>query len=241
MSLLSMISFSKRKPPTCTAVIAAAGISTRCEGEDKLLYAINGKPIIAYTLEPFEKCNFIKEIIIVVHEDKLEVIGEICKEYRFKKVSLIIKGGSTRLESVINGVYAASKKSRLIAIHDGARPCLDIETLEETIQKAASCNGAAPGIAITSTVKRAVDGKIIETVDREGLYEIQTPQIFKPEIIKAALINAKRKSINVTDDCMAAEIIGAGIYIVEGSKRNIKITEQEDFETVKMFLSGETA
>jgi len=240
MSLLSIVKSLKiKKPPTCTAVIAAAGLSARCEGEDKLFFTVNGKPVLAYTVETFEKSKQINEIVIVAHEDKIGIISEICIKYGFKKVSLIMKGGPTRLDSVINGVFAASGKARLIAIHDGARPCLDKRILEETIKKATSYNAAAPGIAITSTVKKAEDGIISETVDRNSLYEIQTPQIFRSELIKAALINAKRKSIDITDDCMAVEILGAQVYIVEGSRRNIKITEPEDFELVKSFLDEE--
>jgi len=241
MSLFTILKgFKAKKPPTCTVVIAAAGLSARCEGEDKLLHEINGKPLIAYTIEAFEKCKPIDEIILVAREGKLETIGEICRKYKLGKVSLILQGGSTRLESVTNGVFAASRKSSLIAIHDGARPCVDNRIIEETIKKAAICNGAAPGIAITSTVKRAVDGVIVETVDREGLYEIQTPQVFKAEIIKAALINARKKSIDITDDCKAAEIIGAQIHIVEGSRRNIKVTEPKDFELAESFLNEDT-
>jgi len=228
-----------KKPPTCTVVIAAAGLSARCEGEDKLLYLINGKPVIAYTIEVFETCDYIKEIIIVSHEEKIGLFSDICIKYGFEKVTLIIKGGTTRLESVINGVYAATKKTDLIAIHDGARPCLDKSTLEETIKKAALYNAAAPAVAVTSTVKKATDGIITETVNRDDLYEIQTPQIFKQELIKAALINARKKSIDITDDCLAVEILGANVYIVKGSRRNIKITEPEDFELVKFYLNKE--
>ena len=233
-------SIKPKTPPTCTVVIAAAGISTRCEGEDKLLYAVNGKPVIAYTVEAFEKCKPVNDIIIVAHEDKVDIFGEICVKYGFKKVSLILKGGTTRLGSVLNGVYAASKKARLIAIHDGARPCVDVELINETINKAAMYNAAAPAIAITSTIKKVADGAIVETVDREGLFEIQTPQIFRSELIKAALINADRKSIDITDDCMAVEVIGAKVFITEGSRKNIKITEPEDFELVKSFLNKDS-
>jgi len=238
MPLYSILKGLKpKKPPTCTVVIAAAGLSTRCQGEDKLLYAVNIKPVIAYTVEPFEKCRFVKEIIIVTHEDKIGVISNICAQYGFNKVSLVIKGGQTRLDSVINGIFAASKKTDLIAVHDGARPCISNTIIEETIQKAALYNAAAPAIAITSTVKKAVDGIIVETVDRDGLFEIQTPQIFKSELIKAALINARKKSLDITDDCMAVEVLGANVYITEGSCRNIKITEPEDFELIKPFLN----
>ena len=238
MSLLTVIrSLNSKKPPTCTAVIAAAGLSSRCEGEDKLLYDINGKPLIAYTIDAFERSKSINEIIIVTREDKIGDISRICIKYGFKKVSLIMKGGPTRLDSVINGIFAASGKNRLIAIHDGARPCIDGKILDETIKRAALYNAAAPGIPITSTIKKATDGIIEKTVDRDRLYEIQTPQIFRAELIKAALINARKKSVDITDDCMAVELLGAKVYIVEGSRRNIKITEPEDFELIKSYLS----
>jgi len=240
MSLISIIKdVLPKKPPTCTAVIAAAGISVRCEGEDKLFYTINDKPVLAYTIEPFENSSLINDIIIVAHENRIESIGKLCSDYGFKKVSKVMKGGATRLESVINGVYAVSRKTRLIAIHDGARPCIDVETLEKTINKAATHNAAAPGVSITSTVKKVDDGAITETVNRENLYEIQTPQIFRQEIIKAALTNAVKKSIAVTDDCMAVEMIGFPVYIVEGSRKNIKITDYQDFRIAEALLNEE--
>jgi len=240
MSLFSIIkSIKPKKPPTCTAVIAAAGISVRCQGEDKIFYTVNDKPVLVYTLEVFENCNLIDDIIIVAHEDRVERIGNLCTEYGFKKVSKIMHGGATRIESVMNGVFAVSGKTNLIAVHDGARPCIDTETLERTINKAATHNAAAPAVSVPSTVKRVENDSIIETVDREGLYEIQTPQIFKAEVIKAALTYVKKKSIEVTDDCMAVEKIGIPVYIVEGSRRNIKITDNQDFRIVEALLNEE--
>jgi len=240
MSLFSLTkSIKSLKPPTCTAVIAAAGISVRCEGEDKLFYTVNDKPVLAYTLEVFEDCSLVNDIIVVAHEDRIESIGKLCAEYGFTKVSKIMKGGATRLESVMNGIYAASGKARLIAVHDGARPCIDIHLLEKTIHKAAKFNAAAPAVAITSTVKKAKDGVIKETVDREGLYEIQTPQIFRAELLKAALTNAAKKKTEVTDDCMAVELIGVPVHIVEGSRKNIKITDNQDFRLIEAFLNEE--
>ena len=202
------------------------------------MYAVNGKPVIAYAIEPFEKCKMVNEIIIVAQEDSFERINAMCIKYGFHKVSKIMKGGQTRLESVINGVYAASGKARLIAIHDGARPFLDIDILEKTIQKAATHNAAAPAVAITSTIKRVNSDIIAETVDRDGLFEIQTPQIFRAEIIKAALTNAMKKAIDITDDCSAVEIIGVPVYIVEGSRRNIKITDTEDLLIAEALLKS---
>ena len=240
MPLFSILkSLRSKKPPTCTAVIAAAGISVRCEGEDKLFYTVNDKPVLAYTLEAFENCKLVDDIIIVVQEERIESIGKLCLEYGYKKVSKIMKGGETRPESVMNGIYAASGKARLIAIHDGARPCIDVDTIERTIHKAGKYNAAAPAISIASTVKKVDDGVITKTVDREGLYEIQTPQIFRAELIKAALTKVMKKSIEVTDDCMAVELIGVPVHIVEGSRRNIKITDNQDFRIIEAFLNEE--
>jgi len=229
----------KMKPPVCTAVIAAAGISVRCEGEDKLFYTVNDKPVLAYTLEAFESCKLIDDIIVVAHEDRIDSIGELCSSYGYKKVSKIMKGGATRPESVMNGIFAASGKARLVAIHDGARPCIDVGIIEKTIHKASIYNAAAPAVTITSTVKQVDDGVILKTVDREGLYEIQTPQIFRIELIKAALTKVLEKSIEVTDDCMAVEMIGVPVHITEGSRRNIKITDNQDFRIVEALLNEE--
>jgi len=241
MSLLSLLKTNKlKKPPTCTAVIAAAGISQRCEGEDKLFYRINDKPVLAYTVDVFQNCKLINEIIIVAHEGRIDSIAGMCAENDFSKVTKIMKGGSTRLESVINGVYAASGKSRLIAVHDGARPCIDSGIIERTILCAGMYNAAAPAVAIASTIKKIDDGIISETINREGLYEIQTPQVFRSELIKAALTNAQNKSIDVTDDCMAVEILGAHIRIVDGSRRNIKITDNNDLYIIEAFINEES-
>jgi len=241
MSILSFFKSNRlKKPPTCTAVIAAAGLSQRCEGEDKLFYEINSKPVIAYTLDAFQKCRLVDDIIIVAHEDKIDNFAAICRENNFNKVSKIIKGGSTRVESVLNGIFAVSSKARLIAIHDGARPCTDIKIIEDTIHKAALFNAAAPAVLITSTVKRAENDIIYKTVNREDLYDIQTPQIFRAELIKAALTNVVNKSLEITDDCTAVEIIGAKVFITDGSRKNIKITDNEDLKIAEAFLKERT-
>jgi len=240
---MSLFSFAKsikqKKPPVCTAVIAAAGISVRCEGEDKLFYTVNDKPVLAYTIEAFENSSLINEIIIVADKERIDTIGQLCTHNGFKKVSKIMQGGDTRAQSVMNGIFAVSASTKLIAIHDGARPCIDTDTIERTISKAATHNAAAPAVSIASTVKKAENGAVVDTISREGLYEIQTPQIFRQEIIKAALTKALKNSIDVTDDCMAVENLGIPVYIVEGSRRNIKITDNGDFRIIEALLNEE--
>jgi len=228
----------KGKPPECSAIIAAAGSSQRMAGEDKLFVEICGAPVLYHTLAAFQNCNLIKEIIVVARNDSFELIGELCEKYSLVKVAKIVEGGSTRLESVMNGVYAASKKSQLIAVHDGARPCVDEDVIERAVIAATKWHAAAPAVPIGSTVKRVEDRRITETVDRRDLVEIQTPQVFATEIIKAALTNAIRESIDATDDCMAVELIGFPIHITEGSSKNIKLTTQDDLFVAEAILGN---
>jgi len=225
--------------PRCSAVIVAAGESRRMPGVDKLFIDICGAPVLAHTLKPFQESHLISEIIIVTRESLFKQVEDICSRFGITKAAAPVKGGSSRLESVINGVYSTQKTSQLIAIHDGARPCISSEIIEDTIKTAFEYNAAAPGIPITSTVKRAKNGIIIETIDRENLFEIQTPQIFASELIKAALTNVYRKSIEVTDDCAAVELLGASVHITNGSPDNIKLTTPNDIQALERLLCGE--
>jgi 2-C-methyl-D-erythritol 4-phosphate cytidylyltransferase len=226
--------------PFCSAVIAAAGASRRIDAGDKMFLQIQGAPVLAHTLSAFENCSCISEIIVVAREGMFELVSEICLQHGISKVTKIMFGGKTRLESVSNGVYAVSKKAKLVAVHDGARPCVDGAIIDRTVAAAAKYHAAAAGIPASSTYKRVKGGVITETVDREDLFEIQTPQVFTADLIKAALTNAIDKSLNVTDDCMAAEIIGVPIHITEGSRNNIKLTTNEDIILAEAILRDKT-
>ena len=225
------------KIPSCSAVIAAAGSSLRMGGEDKLFISINGAPVLAHALSAFQKCRYIDEIIIVTNEKNIGRTGDICKKFGISKASKIIIGGETRLVSVMNGVFAVSGKAKLIVIHDGARPCTEQTVIERTIETAAKYHAAAPAAAISSTVKKAENNIVVETIDREGLFEIQTPQVFAAALIKAALTKAFKKSIEVTDDCMAVELLGATVHITEGARSNIKLTTNEDVMIARAILA----
>ena len=238
MSFLKKLKKDSERPALCTAVIAAAGSSERM-GEDKQFIEVLGMPVLAFTLAKFEACALVGEIVIVARYDKLERVRDICAEYGICKASKVVAGGGTRLESVMNGVFAASDEAQLIAIHDGARPCITEDVIERAIEAARLHHAAAPAVPVNSTIKRSKGGIILETVSREDLFEIQTPQVFTAEIIKAALTNAKDKSINVTDDCMAVELIGVPVHITEGSRSNIKLTARDDITVAEATLKQE--
>ena len=239
--------FSKRKNPRpkkipqCSAVIAAAGSSRRMEGEDKLFVEIGGAPVLVHTLAAFQGCELINEIVVVTRSENMELVCDICRHYGITKAAKVVSGGPTRSSSVYNGLFAVSEKARFIAVHDGARPCIGRETIMRTIEAASRYNAAAPGVPVSSTIKRAKDRFVEETVDRDGLFEVQTPQVFKAELIKAAMTNALNKSVAVTDDCEAVELIGAAVHITEGSRSNIKITTSDDLAIAEAILHKEQA
>jgi len=220
----------------CSAVIAAAGTSQRMGGEDKLFMELFGAPVLAHTLIAYQKCAAINELIIVSREECFARINEICKRYSIGKVAKVTTGGPTRLDSVIKGVFAASTEARLIAIHDGARPCIDCNVIESTVKAAGKFSAAAPAVKVIPTIKRIHNGVIIETVDREDLVEIQTPQVFDADLIKAALAKARNESVNVTDDCSAVELLGFPVRITNGSVNNIKITSTDDLVIAEAIL-----
>ena len=228
---------SSRDKVYCTAVITAAGTSQRMDGEDKLFIEICGAPVLAHSLLAFQNCPCINEIIIAAREDKIGVVGSICEQYGIDKAVKIMLGGPTRLESVLNCVLAVSKRTQLIAIHDGARPCVSADIIENTVHAAIDFHAAAPGVPVSSTLKRVKNGIIIETVGREDLAEIQTPQVFAADLIKGALTNALHRAGDITDDCLAAELIGVPVHVTEGSRKNIKLTTAEDIMIAESILT----
>jgi 2-C-methyl-D-erythritol 4-phosphate cytidylyltransferase len=212
----------------CSVVVAAAGSSARMQGTNKLLINIGGKPVLAHTLTALNKCREVAEIIVVTRSEDMNTVAQLCGTYKVTKISKIIVGGETRLESVYNGVLQVSPASALIAVHDGARPFVTESIVSNTVEAALKFSAAAPAVPVTSTIKLAKNGMVEKTIEREHLYEVQTPQIFAAEILKGALQNAVDKSLYITDDCMAVEAIGCPVKLTEGSRENIKLTTVAD-------------
>ena len=228
MKLLDMFKKSEPKEPHCSAVIVAAGSSQRM-GSDKLMMKLGEIPVLARTLKVFQSSPLVDEIVVVTRLDKLEETADLCKEYGIEKVSRVIAGGKTRTESALAGVSEVSPAAKLIAIHDGARPLVTADVILRTVYAAAEYMAAAPVVPSVDTLK-AVDaeGRIIGTVDRETTLRVQTPQIFRAELIKGALTKAVEKGIKLTDDCAAAEMMGVRTKTVLGDEDNIKITTPRD-------------
>ena len=219
---------------TCGAVIVAAGSASRMGGIDKVMAPIQNEPMIWRTVRTFQECDAVSEIVIVTREDLIQSISELCAG--FDKVTAVVKGGSSRQESVELGLDALSRKIKLAAIHDGARPFATYELIDRTIRAANSYSAAAPGIPVKDTIKTVEGGLVMNTPDRSKLRAIQTPQVFDIDLLKGALKKAKLDKAEVTDDCSAVERLGMKVKIVEGDERNIKVTTPMDLKIAEMLL-----
>lgn len=227
---------NKAVVPYCTAIVVAAGSSTRMEGADKIMLLLRDEPVILHTLRALEYCPLVQEIIVVTREELIVPLSKLCSDYFLTKVSKVLLGGNTRTQSVRLGILEVSDKTELIAIQDGARPLVSPEVLEETIRMAAKCGAAAPAIPVKDTIKRAVGGIVTETPDRSELFAVQTPQVFETDLIRAAIHQAVEENVPLTDDCSAVERLGMKVTLTRGSEENIKITTPADVAVAEALL-----
>ena len=236
MGLLSRLLGREKGPAlTCTAIVPAAGQSTRM-GEDKLFLPLGETPVILRSLRALESSRYITEIIIAAREETMVPLGQLCREAALTKVRKIVVGGETRSASVLAGLREADPASELIAIHDGARPLVTVDIIDAAIEKAAERGAAAPAVPVKDTVKRAVNGLVTGALDRSELYAVQTPQVFEHGLILGALEKAVSDRVELTDDCSAVERIGMPVCLTEGSYDNLKITTPEDLAVAEAIL-----
>lgn len=219
----------------CAAVVPAAGSSSRM-GENKLLLDLLGKPVLVRTLEALASCSLVDEIVVVCREEDRERVEEYCRLCVAGKPWRAVRGGESRLESVSLGLQAVDKRATLVAVHDAARPLVSQRILAETIERAAAFHAAAPGVAVKDTIKRVEGGVAMETVDRDTLVAIQTPQVFEATLLRGAIQNALQRGENCTDECAALEAIGMKTVVTQGDYRNLKITTREDLVLAEGFL-----
>ena len=239
MGFLDYFRKNEKSKKTCSAVILAAGSSERM-GFDKLFCLLGEKPVLARTIVAFEQSPRVDEIILVTKAEQMERIADLCKEYGFQKVSAVVCGGSTRMESALAGVSAVSTDADWIAVHDGARPFVAEDLIERTLDGAIQYYAAIPVIKSTDTLKLIQeDGTVSGTVDRDAVVRVQTPQVFSADLLKGALTDAVAKGLLYTDDSAAVERMGIKVHIVEGSGDNIKLTRPLDLEIAKMFAEQE--
>ena len=214
-------------------VIVAAGRSSRMGGTDKTFASLLGSPLIAHTVERFEAHPHVNEISLVLAEDSVERGRELASSMRWRKVTQVCCGGPRRQDSVLNGLEALTPCD-IVMVHDGARPCVDNATLERGIRAAAEQGAAVAGVPVKDTIKVVSPGHLVEdTPDRARLWQAQTPQVFRYDI----LLEAHRLCTGeVTDDAAMVERLGYQVRMFEGTYENIKVTTASDLAIAEAFL-----
>ena len=220
------------------AIIVAAGSSSRMKGIDKQLMPLLGIPLLARTLLSFEKSQYISEIFVVTQKEKQQDIKLLAEKYMISKLAGIIEGGSSREESVKNGLNALPQGTLKALIHDGARPLVSQKVIRDVALALENNDCVSCAVKTKDTIKRInAQGLCVETVHRDGLVNIQTPQGVNVQLFLKA---AENKDLNqFTDDTSVMESIGIKTKIVDGDYKNIKVTTPEDIALATIYLEGE--
>ena len=206
--------------PPCSMIVAAAGSSCRMGGQDKLFAPLAGVPVLTRTLRAIDRAELVSEIVVAAQEERMEAVADLCAAAALHKKVKVVKGGASRTESVLAAALECDPRAELIAIHDGARPLVRPEMIDEMIRAGWQTQAAAPSTPVTDTVKVADDDRwVASTPDRSTLYAVQTPQVFQANILKAALQAALASGEPVTDDCAAVERLGKRVWLAGGGRR----------------------
>jgi len=213
------------------AVIPAGGKGLRINSEiPKQFLSINGKELIAYTIDVFQKCNMIDEIIIASQKDYFELLNQIKSKYSFTKITNIVEGGKERQFSVFNAVKSIiANDDDLIIVHDAVRPLLPLSVLENAIKTAIQYGSAITAIKAKDTLVKGNEF-VEDYIDRKEIYYVQTPQIFQYKIFYNSMIKAEKDNFIGTDESMILKNAGYKVKIVEGSAFNFKITTKDDLK-----------
>ena len=226
-----------------SAIIVAAGSSERM-GFDKLFALVSGQPVIAHTIAAFENTDCIDEIILVGRADSLAELQKLVRKP--SKVKHIVEGGAARSDSVRAGLDHVDPKSNFVAVHDAARPMITPEKIERVFEAARTSGAATLAEPINDTLKR-VDGApfdsgsgqvlaVKESVDRSGVYGMQTPQVFEKKLLAQAYDLVAKKKISVTDEVSAVELLGHKIVLVPNYDFNFKVTYPRDLPLAEFVL-----
>jgi 2-C-methyl-D-erythritol 4-phosphate cytidylyltransferase len=224
-----------------SAVIVAAGSSRRM-GFDKLFATLGGKPVVAHSIAAFERTVEIGDIIVVTRAEQRRHLEELIAREGYGKVSRVVEGGAERHLSVWCGLQAVKGNASYVAIHDGARPLTTPEVIRRCLELARDNGAACVASPIPDTVKRASEaGMVVESVERAGLWAMQTPQIFSTAIILQAYAALVSTGETVTDEVSAVQRLGVNIALLRNDEWNFKITIPRDLELAEHVLAARGA
>lgn len=221
-----------------SAIIVAAGSSRRM-GFDKLFAPLMGKPVLWYSLQAFSECDDIDEILVITKQDRVAEVEQLVSDDELVKVRKVLVGGAERHLSVWSGLKAIeSKGSEFVAIHDGARPLTTPKLIHDCLQMARESGSACCASPIPDTVKRATSDQVVsESVERTGLWAMQTPQIFASGLILQAYAALIAKQEMVSDEVSAVQRLGKRIALLNNHDWNFKITFPRDLEMAEHVLT----
>jgi 2-C-methyl-D-erythritol 4-phosphate cytidylyltransferase len=223
------------------AIVVAAGKGTRLGGDrPKQFLQLAGVPVIIHTLKQFERSKRINEVIMVLPAEDTAGFESLAQKFELSKVRRIVAGGSTRAQSVRNGL-AAIVDAEIVAVHDGVRPLVTPEEIDEVVGAAERGGSAILTAPVADTIKRVESDRIVETVSRAELRRALTPQCFQFEVLKRAyeqLDELESAGVDITDESFLVERIGLKIVSVAGSARNIKITNADDIALAEVLIKS---
>jgi 2-C-methyl-D-erythritol 4-phosphate cytidylyltransferase len=218
------------------AIIPMAGLGTRLKSPvPKALIKINGKPLFFYSLQALERSRRIQSIILVVPAKYLWNVQRFVRSFKLKKIKAVVEGGETRSQSVAHGLQSTDDDTDFVLIHDGARPLIKTAEIDQAIQMALKYSAVVFGVPVKPTIKRVNKAlTVIETINRDELWEVQTPQIFRKDVLVKA--HQHKNSKTASDDAFLVEQMGKPVKIFPGSYENIKVTTPDDLALVKILL-----
>jgi len=224
------------------AIIAAAGFGRRMKADrPKQLLALNGIPIIIHTIRKFDISRVIDYIIVTAPRESVIEVSELVKSAEFQKPVIVVQGGERRQDSIASGLNHLQPGTDIVAVHDGVRPFVSTDDIENAVLQAERTGAAVLAVPIVDTVKQVEKDVIDSTLTREHLVLAQTPQVFRTEILKQAFDRATKDEYYGTDESSLVERLGHPVAIVRGSERNIKITRPSDLSLARAFLEEERA
>lgn len=231
--------FFKRKEqlPPVSAVVVAAGSAERMQGIDKQQALLDGLPVVVRSVEALGRCPLVGEVVLVCPPQRMAEYYAMVREFSLDLVSTVVGGGATRQQSVFQGIETCNPKAAYFLIHDGARPLVAPEVVEQCIRAAMEFGAAAAGTTPKDTIKMLDEsGFAVSTPSREKLVAIQTPQVFEANLYRQAMARAKEEQRDYTDDCQLVEQLGHKIKVVPGDYTNLKITVPEDLAIAEAVL-----
>jgi 2-C-methyl-D-erythritol 4-phosphate cytidylyltransferase len=220
------------------AIIAAAGQGTRLAGKrPKQFLELAGIPIIFHTLKAFEQCEVIEEIIVVIPAQESAGFLSFADKHDLRKLARVVPGGATRAESVLRGLEAVREDTtEIVAVHDGVRPFVTPDEITRTVEAAKLVGAAILVSTPVDTMKEVRDGMVVRTLDRAQLRNALTPQCFRYKLLRHAYEQADVSDPELTDESSLVERLRVSVATVEGSARNIKITQPEDLAIAEAML-----